>query len=137
MIPHSFAAALRVLDRQSSATKPLRQLIAGSLLAALVMSLSVVLASPVQAAEPWVTRAEYRAVHVGMTRARVHRIFDTNGVVTLKGGMHPGESRHYRMKVDGKKRCIAIDYGRKNGVWRMEGKSRPFPPFGANWRCHF
>ena len=35
--------------------------------------------SPAQAAHGCVTRAEYHAVHFGMTKGRVHRIFDTAG----------------------------------------------------------
>lgn len=90
---------------------------------------SLFAAAPAQAAESWVTRAEYRAVKVGMTKARVHRIFDFRGILVIPaGGGHPYESRHYRMKVNGERRCIAVDYEVRNGRSRVVAKSRPWTP---------
>ena len=89
--------------------------------------------------EPWVTGREYRAAKRGMTQRRVQAIFDTKGQITLQGGMHPGQSRHYRMKRNSgaARRCVAIDWGHWNGAWRIQGKSRPFGPVGpqGTWRC--
>ena len=83
--------------------------------------------APAQAAEPWVTRAEYRAVSKGMAKARVHAIFDFTGVLVIPaGGGHPYESRHFRTRWDGVAKCIAIDYQRRDGVWRVVSKSTPW-----------
>jgi hypothetical protein len=52
-------------------------------------------ASPAMADTPrCVTRAEFRHVHNGMTKHRVHRIFDTRG--TFGDGGAGGYSRLYR-----------------------------------------
>ena len=106
-----------------------------ALIAAVITPLFVLAATPAHAAEPWVTRAEYRAVKVGMSKARVHRIFDFTGQRVLSAGpYHPYESRHYRTRWDGKSRCIAIDYQRRSGVWRVVGKSQPWRD-GPGYGC--
>ena len=56
--------------------------------------------SPAQAAEgdtrPCVTRAEYRQVAKGMTKMRVHAIFDTSGKrLFINGGEVSNEGREY------------------------------------------
>lgn len=53
-------------------------------LAALITALTVVVAAPMsaQAAGGCVSKHEYNAVHAGMTRHHVARIFDTNGRIT-------------------------------------------------------
>lgn len=44
------------------------------------------------------TRAEYRAVKKGMTKARVHKIFDFSGrVLFANSGTQRNEAREYRM----------------------------------------
>jgi len=102
----------------------------------LVMAFPLMVAAPAHAGEPWVNRAEYRAVHAGHTMAHVHRVFDTKGQGELAGGMHAGHTRSYRMKVDGKRRCVSVTYVRKNGAWRLTSKSRPFRPYSyGSWAC--
>jgi hypothetical protein len=68
-----------------------------------------------------VTAAELRRVVRGMTRAQVHRIFDTRGIVVIPAGNgHPDESREYRMWSG----CAGVDYRYRDGAMRVVGKYR-------------
>ncbi len=66
-----------------------------------------------------VTRAEYRNVHKGMTKARVARIFDTAGKrdAFARSGQYTSEIRSYN--TCSKYSAVAISYG--NG--RLDAKS--------------
>ena len=64
------------------------------LITAGVLLTSVATTTPAQADTPGcVTKGEYRNVHKGMTKKRVHRIFDTRGVRTA---FTTSEIRHYK-----------------------------------------
>jgi hypothetical protein len=54
--------------------------------------------SVAQAAESCVTRNEYGQVHKGLTKSRVHSIFDFSGKVLFANpGTQRNEAREYRM----------------------------------------
>jgi hypothetical protein len=69
-----------------------------------------------------VTRAEYRHVHKGMAKARVHRIFDVDGkrqAIAHSGGS-TSEIRSYRTCI--RFSSVAVSYGNghvngKSAVW--------------------
>jgi hypothetical protein len=67
-----------------------------------------------------VTRSEFRRVHNGMAKARIHRLLDTNGrqssVYTI--GRDRYESREYRACHRPRWSLISVDY--TNG--RVDGK---------------
>ena len=63
------------------------------------LSLPILASAPAAADTPGcVTAAEYRHVHKGMTRAKVHNIFDTTGKSLFEnpGAVH-NSAREYRM----------------------------------------
>ena len=67
-----------------------------------VVAGALVAASPAEAAEadtrPCVTRGEYRQVKQGMTKIRVHAIFDTAGKrLFINTGEVSNEGREYRV----------------------------------------
>ncbi|MGH3484796.1 MAG: hypothetical protein ACRDPQ_16375 [Nocardioidaceae bacterium] len=89
--------------------------------AALALGSTVALSSPAAADTPGcVTKTEFRKIHKGMKRERVHRIFDTNGRQTYTfwiGGDHYS-SREYRACRHPRWSLVSIDY--KNA--RVDGK---------------
>ena len=92
--------------------------------AALVVS-PLAFISPAQADTPGcVTRAEYRAVTKGMTKARVHKIFDTDGrrqAISTSGG-YAFEIRSY--KTCAPYSAVSVGFEKKpGGVLRMSNKS--------------
>lgn len=62
--------------------------------AALAWSMPAAADSERTTAKPCVTRAEYRQVQNGLTKAQVHNIFDFNGSLVQAG---PPEIRQYRV----------------------------------------
>ncbi|WP_445256427.1 hypothetical protein [Nocardioides aurantiacus] len=62
------------------------------------LTVPVVVSGPASAAESCVTRNEYTQVKKGMTKARVHDIFDFSGKVLFSNpGKQGNEAREYRM----------------------------------------
>jgi hypothetical protein len=59
-------------------------------------------------AERCVTRTEYRKVHDGFTKARVHRIFDSAGTQTLLEGRY--EIRNYTPCSDRRFGWVNVSY---------------------------
>ncbi len=89
---------------------------------ALALGSLVVATSPAAAAQDTprcVTKKEYRKVHKGMTKKRVHRIFDTRGRrdAFAQSGGHTAEIRSYR--TCSRFSAVSISYG--DG--RLDGKS--------------
>lgn len=103
-------------------------------LVALLLCIALIpLAGPAFAGDGYVTSSEYQRAKVGMTKAKVHKIFGTTGRVVLPAGPgHPAESRHYRARMNGKKSCVAVDYKKSDGIWRLVGKAK-FAPYQG--RC--
>ncbi len=123
----------------------MKKLIATAVAAVAVAApLAVVAATPAEAAVrpayKTVSRAEYRAVHVGMTQTQVHRIFGDNGrsyrgTVTWsysaidRGYCADGDTwacaeqdREY--KNTSRWGSVDVDYYRdSSGVWRVSHKS--------------
>jgi hypothetical protein len=69
-----------------------------------------------------VTRAEYKAVHKGMTKTRVHRIFDISGkrMAIAHSGGFTSEIRSYKTCQKFSAVSIAYDNGKlsaKSAVW--------------------
>ncbi len=60
----------------------------------LVLGLTATTAPATAGTPDCVSRAEYREVHLGMSRSRVHRVFDTRG--TFEDGAAGGYIRVYR-----------------------------------------
>lgn len=98
----------------------------GGLLVASVLLASTaafVSASPAAADTPGcVTEQEFYAVHLGMTKARVHEVFDTSGRLAWRHGdrMH----RYYkvcRVRLT-RHQAVHVIYREKNGVWVMRRK---------------
>lgn len=91
----------------------------------LTMAGSLLTTAPASAdTEGCVTRAEYRKVHRGDTKARVHRIFDTAGhrdAISSSGG-YRSEIRSYH--TCSRFSAVSISW-EKNGPspWRLSGKS--------------
>jgi hypothetical protein len=93
------------------------------ILCALVLAVATlgVAAPAAQADSPrCVTKAEFRSVHVGMTKARVHRIFDTSGrrVTFARVRRYTSEVRRYR--PCSRRTAISVSYANR----RLDGKSR-------------
>lgn len=67
-----------------------------------------------------VTRAEFRSVHVGMPKARVHRIFDIRGrrVTFARTGRFTSEVRRYR--PCSRRTAISVSYANH----RLDAKAR-------------
>jgi hypothetical protein len=89
-----------------------------------VLASGLVLANPSEASaqESCVTRAEFRNVHRGMSKAAVHRVFDTSGrrsAISHAGG-YTFEIRSYRACTQ----FGAISIGFENG--RLQSKSAVF-----------
>ena len=81
-----------------------------------ILLASVGPAAPVQADTPGcVTKAEFKRATKGMLKARVHRIFDTEG---FKTGLGDLETRHYSPCAAGG--VVQVTY-RDNG--RLKAKS--------------
>jgi hypothetical protein len=59
-------------------------------------------------AERCVTRVEYRKVHDGMTKKRVHRIFDSAGTQTFLEGRY--ETRNYTPCTDRQFGWVNVSY---------------------------
>ena len=81
---------------------------------ALALGSLVVATSPAAAAQDTprcVTKKEYRNVHKGMTKKRVHRIFDTRGRrdAFAQSGGHTAEIRSYR--TCSRFSAVSISYG--------------------------
>jgi hypothetical protein len=81
-----------------------------------------IIAPDAHAARPCVTKAEYRAVHDGMTKHRVHRIFDTRGrqEAFARSGRFTSEVRSYRTCRRGS--AVSVSFGNrrvtaKSAVW--------------------
>jgi hypothetical protein len=103
-------------------------------LAALAASLSLVAqATSASAAEPYVTKKEFRKVTKGMRIDRVHAIFDVNGKQTWyysaidaqlcsqgKIWACAEQSREYRTRS--RWDSVDVDFYKRNGVWRVESK---------------
>jgi hypothetical protein len=92
-------------------------------LCAFVLALScVVVVAPAAEADTnrCVTRAEFRSVHQGMAKGRVHRVFDVRGrrVAFAKIGRYTSEVRRYR--PCSRRTAISVSYA--NG--RLDAKSR-------------
>lgn len=89
--------------------------------AALALGTVVVTTAPASAdTSGCVTKREFRKVHMGMKRERVHRIFDTRGRQTYTfwiGGDHYS-SREYRACRHPRWSIVSVDY--VNG--RVDGK---------------
>lgn len=66
-----------------------------------------------------VTRAEYRHVQRGFSKARVHHIFDTRGKFAY-GSSGYGFTRDY--KTCTKYGSVSVDYKVRDGVARVTGK---------------
>lgn len=69
-----------------------------------------------------VNRGEYRQVHKGMTKRRVHQIFDTRGrrVAFSRNGRFTSEIRRYRACP--RRSAVSVGYGNrrvrsKSAVW--------------------
>jgi hypothetical protein len=83
-------------------------------------------ATPAQAAESYVTKAEFRKVKRGMPVKRVHRIFDVDGKQTMYFPAYPSlgipaeQSREYRVRS--KWGYVSVDFKRKDGRWVMARK---------------
>ena len=96
------------------------------LVAAALTTATLVVAPPAEAADTptCVTRAEYRAVSRGMTKARVHQIFDIAGhrdAISWAGG-YGAEIRSYR--PCSRYSAVSIAYEKRpGGVWRLSAKS--------------
>ena len=78
--------------------RPIKKM-AAALAATAVASFGVVALAPAASADTpgCVTRAEFRQVHKGMTKTRVHRVFDTSGrrqAIAHSGG-YTSEIRSY------------------------------------------
>jgi hypothetical protein len=73
---------------------------------------------------PCVTRGEYRAVHRGLSKARVHAIFDTKGkrqAISWSGG-YASEIRSY--KTCRRYSAVSVAYDKKpGGAFRLSAKS--------------
>jgi hypothetical protein len=89
--------------------------------AALALGSTIVASSPASADTPGcVAKAEFRKVHKGMKRERVHRIFDHNGRQSSTywiGGDHYS-TRDYRACRHPRWSLVSVDY--VNG--RVDGK---------------
>ena len=81
--------------------------------ASLALGSVVFTSTPVAADTPGcVTKTEFRKIHKGMKRERVHRIFDTNGRQTSTfwiGGDHYS-SRDYRACRHPRWSIVSVDY---------------------------
>jgi hypothetical protein len=87
--------------------------------AAIVVPTAVVTAAPAAAGYTpgCVDRAEFRKVKDGMTKAKVHEIFDTRGKrMSIGSG---GESREYRTCSGDSWSYVSVDYERNRGAWRV------------------
>jgi hypothetical protein len=73
---------------------------------------------------PCVTRGEYRAVHKGMTKKKVHAIFDTRGkrqAISWSGG-YASEIRSY--KTCSPYSAVSVAYDKKPGrPFKLSAKS--------------
>jgi hypothetical protein len=104
-------------------TQLLRSLAAVGAGLALAAGGVIVTAGPASADTPGcVTKSEYRKVHKGMTKKRVHRIFDNRGhrQAFAQSGGHTAEIRGYRTCSPFS--AIAVSYGdgrldAKSAVW--------------------
>ncbi len=92
---------------------------------ALVLTATTTLILPASADTPdCVTRAEYRKVHRGDSKPRVHRIFDVRGkreAISSSGG-YKSEIRSYR--TCSRFSAVSIAWEKKpNRPWRLSAKS--------------
>lgn len=97
------------------------------LVLALVLAVggTTVLAAPAQAGDTpnCVSKREFKRVKDGMTKARVHRIFDVNGKREYSGS--GGEGRSYRpCEGDPDWSYITVNYERYKGAKRVWFKWR-------------
>lgn len=87
----------------------------------LVMMIAVAvvgLVTPPAAALPHVSKREWRHVEPGMSKAKVHRIFDTRGrLVSEIGNWQSRTYRPWRSDI-----YLMVDFVRENGVWRLDSK---------------
>lgn len=97
-----------------------------SLAAGVVASFGVVATAPAASADTGtcVTRTEYRQVSRGMTKAKVHRIFDIDGKrqAIARSGGYVSEIRNY--KTCSQYSAVSIAWDKKpGGVFRLSAKS--------------
>ena len=114
----------RGIEMNRCMRRGLRPLIAASAVAVLGLPLT---AAPAVAETPTcVSRAEYRAVKNGWTRARVARVFDVSG--RSVEARAPFRARTYNdcwrsNEVWGK---VSVVYRYRNGAWRVVDKTKDF-----------
>ena len=92
---------------------------------ALALGSLVIASTPATAAQDspgCVTKQEFRKVHKGMTKSRVHRIFDNRGhrQAFAQSGGHTAEIRSYRPCSRFSAVAVSYGYGRldaKSAVW--------------------
>lgn len=86
----------------------------------------IVTAVPASADTPnYVSKAEFRRVHKGMTMRRVHRIFDVRGKQTYYDSASPWWPAEQWREYSGRSRWsyIEVDYKKRRGVWRVSSKN--------------
>lgn len=90
-----------------------RTLLGGLVALSLAGTAAMITGAPAYADTPGcVTHKEYRAVHIGMAKKRVHHIFDTRGhqiSAFTVGGDHY-ETREYKPCTDAQYGFVDIDY---------------------------
>lgn len=90
-------------------------------LAALLVSISLIVAAPAEADTPGcVTQSEFRAVENGWTKKRVHRKFDTNG--WFHNRVARIVTRRYLACESAPVDSYFVMYRRRDGVWRVVDK---------------
>lgn len=68
-----------------------------------------------------VTKPEYKAVDKGWTRARTHRVFDTDGWVF---SWHDGIRTRIYLPCGDWSPSVFVFYRYRDGAWRVAGKLR-------------
>lgn len=97
------------------------------ILPALVLTLLFMfaLAAPAYGDTPGcVTRGEFSQVHRGQTKAHVHRVFDTRGVLALRQGRD--RVRTYRACVHPNRSTVNVVYEFEHGAFRVVSKFADF-----------
>jgi hypothetical protein len=96
----------------------------GSVAASLALAAAMlfVIAPPALAHEvPCVSRAEFKKVDEGMSKTRVHTIFDFNGSQVIFASPPPVQERQYRTCTHsaGWHGKAFVDYEKQDGTWRV------------------
>ncbi len=89
----------------------MRKILVSAVAAAFAASGLVIVAPPASATHDCVSKAEYKRVKKGMSKRRVHNIFDIDGKQVSKG--YGYESRDYRVCTDPKWGFVSVTFHKK------------------------